>query len=165
MDKEYCMQLICYLYDTYCNFIYDDKREYLSADYCDDFDEVLVKNELEDFFITMSFDCYEVWSKCDFPMQDLLHRSMEGFRRISDILIDSQNKRISFKYKFLSTIDELCQANEHLETQGENGFIDKFPSLNEKSLNCEIDYIRLILYHLHQMYPINFDDLPLEVRS
>lgn len=159
-------QLISILSDIYGNFRYEDSPDWLSAEST----EYLIGNEikpvLEDFFIDMSFDCYELWSQLDLVAQDLLHRSMESFRRVSEIKIRKDVGLICFKYRFLiDDIGELFDAYQCLDKYDESVFIERYPTINEKSLNAEIDYIRLLLFYLKTMYPINYEDLPVEVRT
>lgn len=165
MDKDYMKQLISILSGIYGNFRYEDSPDWLSAESTEHLAGNEIKPVLEDFFIDMSFDCYELWMELDLVAQDLLHRSMESFRRISEVKIREDVGLICFKYRFLTDLDELYDAYQFLDNNDEDAFIKKYPSITERSLNAEIDYIRLLLYYLKTMYQINYEDLPIEVRT
>lgn len=162
MDREYMLQLIVALNEYYPENRFEHKRDWLSFEYLE-IDDIEAKyKELKDFFIDWTWESPDIWDGLDLVWQDYLHRAMEALRNISAIDVSEEYHIVSFKYNFLCDLDRLYSAYDLLHEEDNSRFETMFPEIKEKSLNSEIDKIRLIKFFVSRLVKITDDSKEVE---
>jgi hypothetical protein len=146
---------ICYLYDLYR---FPDMEDFLTLEYVDDVDPEELQDTLNDYFIAMTWDIPETWGLLDLIGKETLARSIQAFKNVSEISIDSEAHLISFKYDFLSSVDRANEAIKLLENGHIKEFKSRFPQYSEQNLYTETDRLVLIIQHLNYLIPIERDE-------
>lgn len=162
MDTNYTIQLIVSLNELYPEYRFEHNPDWLSFEYVEIENIEMMKQELEDFFINWSWYSSDIWEGRDLVWQDYLHRTMEAFRQISKIDVSEEHHLVSFKYNFLCDLDRLYAAYDMLHEENNNQFETLFPEIADKTLNMEIDKIRLIKFFVSRLVKITDDSKEVE---
>ncbi len=158
MDKCDTLSKIVTLAFYYQNYRYLDGLEnWISAIYVNDDVPIEEMHEhLKDYFVDIAFDIEGLWKQLNLVQKDFLLRSINVFRKITDVRISPEYRLISFKYEYLASLSRLYQANDLLISDDYSQYEVLFPELSAKNLEKEIDHIELILHSLTNIYEIQY---------
>ena len=146
---------ICYLYT---NLRFENRPDCIALEYEDDTPTKDLLKKLNDYFIKRSWDVPETWLTLDLVGKDIFNRSLQAFKKISEIIIDPDEKLIFLKYPFLSTNERANHALVLLKVDNINDFKDQFVEFTEEKLYLETDAIMLILGGLNDIVSIKREE-------
>lgn len=159
MDKSETLSNIVTLAFYYQQYRYQgaDFENCISAIYVnDDVPIEEMEKNLKEYFVDISWDIEGLWKKLNLVQKDFLLRSINGYRKITDVKVHPEYRLISLKYQYLCSLEKLYQAHDLLISNDYSKYEVLFPELSAKNLEKEIDHIELILHSLTNIYEIQY---------
>ncbi len=157
MDKNETNLLLHTLAFYYYHYRYEGFEDWISAEYVSDDVSIEEMHEhLKDYFVDIAWDIEGLWKKLNLVQKDYLLRSINGFRKISDVQVSPEYRLISLKYEYLASLSRLYDANDLLISDDYSQYEKLFPELSAKNIEKEIDHIELILHNLTNIYEIKY---------